>query len=160
MFREMRRARQQLSQAACEEILHRQGTGVLAVHGEEGYPYAVPLNYVYLDGRIYFHCAQTGHKLDAIAENEKVSFCVIGHDEVLPKKLTTLYRSVIAFGRASVVEDSTEKREAVTALSRALAPELPQQRIDAEIASDWKKLCIVRIDIDHMTGKQCIEYLK
>lgn len=160
MFREMRRVRQQLLPAACEEILHRRGTGVLAVHGEEGYPYAVPLNYVYLNGRIYFHCARRGHKLDAIAENEKVSFCVIDHDEVLAEKLTTLYRSVIVFGRASVVEDSAEKREAVTALSRALAPELPLRRIEEEIAADWERLCIVRIDIDRMSGKQCVEYLK
>lgn len=162
MFREMRRTRQALPREACEDILRRQGTGVLAVHGDEGYPYAVPLNFVYLDGRLYFHCAKAGHKLDAIAGNEKVSFCVIGHDEVLAEKLTTLYRSVIVFGRASVVEDAGEKRAAVTALSQKLAPDLPQpqQRIDAEIASDWEKLCIVRIDIDHMTGKQCIEYLK
>lgn len=162
MFRQMRRFRQQLQTERCEEILNRCGTGVLAVSGDEGYPYAVPLNYVYFGGKLYFHCAKTGHKLDAIARCDKVSFCVIDHDEVLPEKLTTLFRSVIVFGRATVVEDNTEKREAVTALSRKLAPDIPQpqQRIDAEIASDWEKLCIVRIDIDHTSGKQCIEYLK
>lgn len=160
MFREMRRARQALPREACEEILHRQGTGVLAVHGDEGYPYAVPLNFVYLNGRLYFHCATMGHKLDAIAANERVSFCVIDHDEVLAENLTSLFRSVIAFGRASVVENAEEKRAAVTALSCTLAPELPLQRIEEEITHVGERLCIVRIDIDHMSGKQCIEFLK
>lgn len=160
MFREMRRFRQALPREACEEILRRRGTGVLAVLGDEDYPYAVPLNFVYLDGRLYFHCACAGHKLDAIARSSKVSFCVIDHDEVLDEKLTTLFRSVIVFGRASIVEDDGEKRAAVTALSRKLAPAQPAERIDQEIAGDWQRLCIVRIDVDHMSGKQCVEYLK
>lgn len=160
MFREMRRSRQALSREACEEILCRQGTGVLAVSGDGGYPYAVPLNFVFVDGALYFHCAKAGHKLDAIAQNDKVSFCVIDHDEVLSEKLTTLFRSVIVFGRASVVADDAEKRAAATALSRKLAPAQPMERIDQEIAGDWENLCIVRIDIDHLSGKQCVEYLK
>ena len=78
MFREMRRNRQILTQAECEAILAACTNGVLAVSGDDGYPYAVPLSYVYRDNKIFFHCAKTGHKLDAIARNEKVSFCVVG----------------------------------------------------------------------------------
>ena len=76
-FHQMRRIKQLLSKEDTEAILHRQTAGVLAVQGDGGYPYAVPLSYVYEKGRLYFHCALQGHKLDAIANNPKVSFCVI-----------------------------------------------------------------------------------
>ena len=79
-FRKMRRSRQELPAAQTEKILRDGSTGVLSVLGENGYPYALPLNYVYLDGKIYFHCARTGHKLDAIRQCEKVSFCVVERD--------------------------------------------------------------------------------
>ena len=85
-FREMRRSRQALSQADCEKILKTATAGVLAVTGDGGYPYAVPLSYVYAEGRLYFHCAGSGHKLDAISADDRVSFCVIDRDEIHPEK--------------------------------------------------------------------------
>jgi len=98
MFREMRRFRQALSQDDCAEVLRRNSSGVLAVSGDDGYPYAVPLSYVYAGSKLYFHCAPVGHKIDAIEKNSKVSFCVIDKDEVVPEKYTTYFRSVILFG--------------------------------------------------------------
>ena len=74
MFREMRRTKQEMPRNRCEEVLERGTSGVLAALGDEDYPYAVPLSYVYRDSKIYFHCAKNGHKLDAIAKNNKVSF--------------------------------------------------------------------------------------
>lgn len=112
MFREMRRKQQQLSPRENDEILRRCTSGVLAVAGDGGYPYAVPLSYVYQDGKLWFHGAVTGHKLDAVLQNDKVSFCVIDQDEVVPEKLTSAYRSVIVFGRARVLEDEAEIRQA------------------------------------------------
>ena len=88
MFREMRRKRQQLSPAECEEILRRGTSGVLAAEGDGGYPYAVPLSYIYEDGRLYFHCAKAGHKLDAVRRNKKVSFCVIDRDTIVSAALS------------------------------------------------------------------------
>ena len=95
MFRPMRRARQQLSQEQAREIMERGRTGVLALLGDQGYPYALPINYVWHEGRIYFHCAREGHKLDAIAACPKVSLCVVDRDQVQPEKFTTLYLSLI-----------------------------------------------------------------
>ena len=92
-----------MSLESCVEVLRKGTSGVLAVSGDDGYPYAVPLSYVYDDGRLFFHCAPSGHKLDAIAGNEKASFCVIDQDHVVPEEYTTYYRSVIAFGRARVL---------------------------------------------------------
>ena len=98
MFREMRRKKQQMSGDACDELLFRGTSGVLALSGDDGYPYAVPISYVYDGEKIYFHCAKSGHKLDAIKRNPKASFCVIGQDQIVPEEYTTYFRSVIAFG--------------------------------------------------------------
>ena len=88
-MRTMRLFKQELSDQETMEVLAAGTSGVLAVMGDEGYPYAVPLSYVYADGKIYFHGAKTGHKIDAIAKNEKVSFCVIDKDDVVPQEYTT-----------------------------------------------------------------------
>ena len=98
IFREMRRKKQELSRQEIADILHKGTSGVLALLGDNDYPYAVPISYVYDDGKIYFHSAKSGHKIDAIQRTEKASFCVIDKDLVVPEEYTTYFRSVIAFG--------------------------------------------------------------
>ena len=98
-FREMRRKRQQLSNEESVAILEKATAGTLALLGDGDYPYAVPISYVYHEGKLFFHSALAGHKVDAIRKCEKASFCVIEQDDVQPKKYTTFFRSVIAFGR-------------------------------------------------------------
>ena len=110
MFRTMRRKKQEMSRDRCREVLERGTSGVLAVLGDEGYPYAVPLSYVYKDSNIYFHCAKSGHKTDAIAKNNKVSFCVIDQDAVIPEEYTTNYRSVIVFGKTRILEGEEKEK--------------------------------------------------
>ena len=97
-------------------------SGVLAVHGDGGYPYAVPLSYAYDDGRLFFHCAAAGHKLDAIARSDKVSFCVIAADEVVPSTFTTHFRSAVVFGRARVLTDDAQRRHALECLAKKYSP--------------------------------------
>lgn len=157
-FREMRRSRQALSQADCEEILKRATAGVLAVTGDGGYPYAVPLSYVYAEGRLYFHCAGSGHKLDAISADDRVSFCVIDQDEIHPEKFTTFFRSVILFGRARILEDAGEKRAALELLADKYSP--GQSGREEEISQQLNRVCIVEITPEHMTGKEAIELVK
>ena len=89
MFREMRRKRQQMSLAETIEILEKGSFGVLSVYGDDDYPYGVPISYVYDDGKIYLHCAKTGHKIDGIIKNPKVSFCVTAQDLVVPEEYRT-----------------------------------------------------------------------
>ena len=88
-FREMRRFRQQLSPEECRAILSRGTSGVLAVTGDGGWPYAVPLSYAYRDGKLFFHCATSGHKLDALERDGRASFCIIDQDQVVPAEFTT-----------------------------------------------------------------------
>lgn len=159
MFREMRRKNQQMSEENCAAVLERGTSGVLAVSGDDGYPYAVPLSYVYHDGKIIFHCAMAGHKLDAIRRCDKVSFCVIDQDEVVPEKYTTFFRSVIAFGRIKILEDEAAKRAAVDLLAQRYRPGHEEARM-AEINGAMPRLCVLEMSIEHMTGKEAIEIVR
>ena len=158
-FRPMRRHRQELSPEACREVLERATSGVLALAGDEGYPYAVPLSYA-LDGdRIIFHSAREGHKIDAIARCPKASFCVVDQDDVHPAEFTTYYRSVIAFGRMRVIEDDVERRAAAELLGRRYGPNLPDTACEEEINRFWSGLCMLELRIDHLSGKQARELM-
>lgn len=154
MFREMRRKKQVLTTEECEKILQEGTSGVLAMDGDDGYPYAVPMSYVACKDKIYFHCAKAGHKLDAIARNEKVSFCVIGQDQIMPEKYTTHYKSVIAFGRIRILEDDGEKRAAMEKLGIKYAPENTAEKLQKEIDGFWKPLCVLEMSIEYMSGKK------
>ena len=154
-MREMRRKNQALPAAECVRLLEEGTSGVLAVLGDDMYPYAVPLSYVYREGKIYFHCAPVGHKLDAIARHDKVSFCVIGQDEILPEKFTTCFRSVIVFGRARLLREEGEIRAVLEALGGKYSPGVPG--LQREIDSSIHRVGIIELHIEHMTGKEAIE---
>lgn len=159
MFREMRRKKQLLSEAEAIEILESCTSGVLAVTGDHDYPYTVPLSYTYKDNKLFFHCAKTGHKIDGIKRNDKVSFCVIDKDEVIQKTFNTLYRSVTVFGRAKILRDDDEKQYALESLLEKYSPDYFEEG-QGEIESDWNNVCVVEIKVEHMTGKAAMELLK
>ena len=158
MFREMRRIKQLLSMKETEAVMNRCTNGVLACIGDEGYPYAVPLSYVYFNGKIYFHSAKEGHKIDAIKKNPKVSFSVIDEDTVVSEEYTTYFRSVIAFGKARITEGN-EYQEAFKALVEKYSGDQPEEAKQNEI-SKCNGAHIIAIDIEHMTGKESIEYVR
>ena len=154
MFREMRRKRQALTQAQCQAILEQGSCGVLALSGDDGYPYAVPLSYLYHQGKLYFHSAKSGHKLDALRREPKASFCVVAQDQVAPLEYTTLYRSVIVFGRLRELEDDGEKRAAIEALALKYAPQDTPAHREEAIRRDWGPLCVLELTPEHVSGKQ------
>ena len=125
MFQTMRRKRQELSRENTAAILERRASGVLALAEEGGFPYAVPLSYVYTGDKLYFHCAKSGHKLELIRQNLKASFCVVDQDQIVPEQDTTYFRSAIVFGELRVMEDGPEKRAAIEALAAKYDPEGP-----------------------------------
>lgn len=155
----MRRIKQQLTQEECEKILERGRMGVLAVLGDDGYPYTVPINYYYTDGKIYLHCAKSGHKLDAIRSNPKVSFCVVERDDILQEKFTTLFKSAVAFGKAEILADKEEMRSSVTALAEKYCSDFLDE-VPAEVERGFDILCMIKINIEHLTGKQGKELIK
>ena len=148
MFRNMRRSKQVLSQEDSIAVLEKATSGVLAVSGDDNYPYAVPVSFVYADGKIFFHCAKSGHKLDVIDE-----------DKIVPEEYTTYFRSVIAFGKARILEEEAEKRSAIEKLAAKYTPDDEAGRL-AEIDKEFKALCMVEIAIEHLSGKEAIEFVK
>lgn len=159
MFQEMRRKKQQLSNDQCMQILKEATSGVLALASVDGYPYAVPLSYVFSDGCLYFHCAVSGHKLDIIQRQNKASFCVIAQDHVVPEKWTTYYRSVIVFGHITEIKNLEKKRSAIRLLGEKYAPH--SAHIQEEIDRCFSSLCMLQMHCDHISGKQakeCMEY--
>lgn len=155
-FRSMRRKRQQLSEEKSIGILQKSTAGTLALLGDNGYPYAVPISYVYADGKLYFHSALSGHKIDAIRNCDKASFCVIDQDEVHPEKYTTYFRSVIAFGRIHIIEDEQEKLATARLLGDRYNPN-QEEALQKEIEKGLSRMVMIRFDIEHLTGKEAIE---
>ncbi len=160
MFREMRRKKQILSNKEIIELLEKGTSGVLALLGDNEYPYAVPVSYVYDNSRIYFHGAKAGHKIDAIRKCSKASFCVIARDEIFPEKYTTIFKSVIVFGKIRILEDENEMREAVERLAVKYHPTDSIENRNQEITREWKALCMMELSVEHMTGKESIEIAK
>ena len=158
-FREMRRKRQQLSEEESISILKKSTAGTLALLGDNGYPYVVPISYVYFDGTLYFHSALSGHKVDAIRKCDKASFCVIEQDEVHPEKYTTFFRSVIAFGRIHIIEDESEKLETARMLGNRYNPN-QEEALQKELENGLSRMLMIRFNIEHLTGKEAIELMK
>ena len=159
MFHKMRRFNQQMTEKECIEILKSETNGVLAVSGDSNYPYAVPLSFVYTDNKIYFHSATTGHKIDSIKSNPKVSFCVVKEDNIVPEKFTTFFKSVIVFGNARLVDDEREKIEALILLAKKYSPNETHTSISHEINSFLKNVTIIKLNCEHITGKKAKELL-
>ncbi len=155
----MRRRRQQLTTAECDAILCNATSGVLALTGDDGYPYAVPLSYVYADGCLYFHSAVEGHKIDAIRRDGRCSFCVVARDDVQPAAYTTHYRSVIAFGRISIIADDAEKLRTLRLLGQRYAPG-DDDGLQREIDGGFHRLVMLCLRIEHLTGKEAIELVR
>lgn len=152
MFREMRRTNQQLSKEETIQMFEKGTSGTLALLGDEDYPYAVPISYVYVDGKLFFHGAIEGHKIDAIRKHNKASFCVIEKDDVIPEKFTTYFRSAIAFGKITILEDESQKQFAIEKLGEKYSADFKEEMLQA-IERAYPRFCMIELDIEHMTGK-------
>ena len=130
----------------------------MALLGDNGYPYAVPISYVYHEGKLYFHSAVEGHKVDAIRQCDKASFCVIEQDEVHPERYTTFFRSVIAFGKIHIIEDETEKLQMARMLGNRYNPD-QDEALQKELENGLARMLMIRFDIEHLTGKEAKELM-
>lgn len=153
MFRKMQRIRQQLAQEECIEILKKEPRGVLSVLGDDGYPYGMPMNYWYnmSDGNLYFHGGKTGHKIDAIRNCDKVSFCVFDQGYRREGEWALNIKSVIVFGRISEITDEKETME----LSRELSLKytLDSDYIEKEIQKAGPATLCLKLTPEYITGK-------
>ena len=155
-FRGMRRYKQQLSESDCLRILTESRRAALAVHGEQGYPYAVPVNFVYLPEKqqVCFHCAREGHKLDAIRRDPKVCL-TLWTDGVRQEDGFDDVESVVIFGRAECVTDDAQREAIARQLGNKYFPD-PEMTV-RNIEQALLRTEIVAVTIDYMTGKRVHE---
>lgn len=149
----MRRADRKMDDEQVLELLQRGEYGVLSLIDPAGNPYGVPLNFAFVEGKVYVHAALEGKKLQCIGHNPSVCFTVVGSTEVLPDKFSTRYESVMVFGRATVIDPSPEKDEALLALVRKYSRDFMEKGM-AYIHSDKAKTAVVRIVPEEITGKK------
>ena len=151
MFRNLTRKKQELSMVECKEILKQEVRGVLAVNGDDGYPYALPINYYFEEesNRIYFHSGKVGHKLDAIAKSDKVSFCVYDKGYHKDGHWSLNIRSVIIFGRMQIVDDWSD--ELMVNFCKRFTGDM--EYIYSEIEKFKSNTAVLCLEIEHLTGK-------
>ena len=135
----------------CEEILRTAARGTLSLTGDDGYPYGIPMNFIFEDGRIYFHCAGEGHKIDAIDASDKACFTVLGEGTKNEGEWWLCFTSVVCFGRIRRVTDDDVRRHTLLALGAKYFPE--GYDTEGDIAQNWKRVQILELTIEHMSGK-------
>ena len=155
MFRDMRRFKQQLSGEECEKLLIQGKRGVLAVLGDGGYPYTVPLNYIYDGGHLYFHAAIQGHKLDAVRAYDKASFCVLDDGELSDDGWSYYFNSVVAFGRIREISDPAEKEQKLRLLGQKYFP--TEDMVESDIQKNAARCIVLELKAEHITGKRVHE---
>ncbi len=154
MFQAMRKKERELSRPETEEILAQGLYGVLSMNGAD-YPYGVPFSYVYQDNCIYLHCALEGKKLTHIRRDNRVSFCVVAEAAPLPDKFSMKYQSAMVFGKIYEVDNDAEKLQSLIALVEKYycGDQEHIARGKEKAANSLFKTAVLRIDVDHMTGK-------
>lgn len=153
MFRELARKNKKISTEECICILKTEKRGVLSVMGENGYPYGMPMNHFYNeeDGKIYFHCGKSGHRLDALKKDNRVSFCAYDEGYKNPGEWALNIKSVIVFGRIAIVDDIDKISDIVTKLSHKFTGD--DEYIKAEIENYAKATLLLELTPEHICGK-------
>ena len=152
-FRPMRRFKQQISKEECIEVLCSEKRGVLSVAGDDGYPYGIPMDHWYCekDGKLYFHGAKEGHKIDAIKGCDKASYCVYDEGYRKEGEWALNIRSVITFGRIRLVEDEDKAREICTELVWKFTDD--KEYLEQELKNAFSRVQCLELIPEHMTGK-------
>ena len=153
MFRKLTRIKQELSRAECEDVLRQSLRGVLAVNGEDGYPYALPLNQYYdaESATIYFHSGKAGYKIDCLSRSDKACFTVTDEGERRDGEWWLTFRSVVVFGRVERVTDGGE----IERISRALSHKFTRDEgyIDREIDKYAPATLLLALHVEDIQGK-------
>ena len=143
------------SEEACIRLLRTAKRGILSVSGDDGYPYGVPMDFVYEDGKIIFHCAKSGHKLDAVRRSDKVSFCVLSEGVREENDWWYHFTSVILFGRIAEEEDPEEKKRLLRLLGMKYMPSA--EIMEEDLRKNGPNACVLVLSIEHMSGKEVRE---
>lgn len=152
MDKEMRRKEKAMTEAETMEVLEKAEYGILSTISTDNTPYGVPMNFAYLDGAIYFHCAPAGHRIENITANKNVCLNVVDSVVLMPEKFNTQYRSVTVFGTISLAQDAEEKKKGLIAISDKLSPEHHAAGMEY-IESAFDDVTVLKMEIAKITGK-------
>lgn len=155
MFRKMRRYKQELSSKESIDMLINEPRGVLALLGDDGYPYALPMSHAYSDGKIYFHGVKEGHKNDAVKRYSKASYCVVDKGIKNEGEWWYTFKSVIVFGKLRILEDRNEKIEKLRYLGNKFFP--TPEDTENEIKRLLDRTEVYELTIEHISGKRTVE---
>ena len=157
MFRTMRRKKNEISIDASKELLRRTKRGVLAVNGDNGYPYAIPINYLYnqQENKIIFHGARVGYKVDCLKACDKACFTVYGNESIKKESWAPFLQSVVVFGRCRLVENQEDNIKLVKELAMKYYPD--EKTVNEVVASSGKAVQMFEIEIEHISGKEVQE---
>lgn len=152
----VRRQDRLLEETDAMQLLRLGEYGILSMvelRGNEPAGYGIPINYVWDEnGHIYFHCAPEGLKLQILTQNRGVSFCVIGHTNVISHKFTTAYESIIVRGQMCIDLSPEERKSALILLLDKYSPN--DKEIGMKyIEKSFHRTNIIRLDIDEISGK-------
>ncbi len=150
-MRKLRRKDRAITDDEAIAILNKAEYGVLSTISPDGKPYGVPLNFCIIDNCIYFHCAIEGRKIDNIERNNSVSFCAVGHTEILPDKFGTKYESVIVSGEVVEIFDDN-KQIALEGLLKKYSSNYISKGLEY-IETLKTKTRVFKISITHLSGK-------
>lgn len=152
-MRKMYKADRQMDHAKAEAAFAAGNHGILAVNGDGGYPYAVPVNYIYEDGKIYIHSAKYGYKIEAIEKDNRACFTAILNSQIVQNKVTAAFQSVIATGKISIVEDDELRRHVLEQFIYKITPDFLEGGMKF-VNGAFGKTAILCIDVEEMTGKE------
>lgn len=158
MFKPIRKKINEIDRAAAEALLQSNRRGILAMNGDNGYPYAIPINYFYdcVGQKIYFHGAKAGHKVESMKTSDKVCFTVYGNECIDKSEQWAPYvQSAVVFGRCCLLEPGPESIDRLKEFAMKYYPS--EQLVDKEIAHAGKAVQMFEITIEHMSGKQVQE---
>lgn len=152
-FRKMRRFKQELTQEECIKVLKEEPRGIMAFHGENGYPYAIPLNQFYDEetGKLYFHGAKEGLKIDLIKENNKVCFTVLDKGFKKEGDWALNIKSVVCLGHIETLTDHAKVMEQCRKLAHKFSG--TDEEIEADLKKNENHVNMLVMTIDRMTGK-------
>lgn len=158
MFRPVRKKANEISVEEAKKLLRESRRGVLAVNGDDGYPYAVPINYLYDEETqvIIFHGSKVGHKVDALKRSDKVCFTVYGNETVeTDEAWAPFLESAVVFGRCRLVADRGESDALCKKFAMKFYP--TEKMVDDEVATSGKAVRMFRLQIEHISGKKVQE---
>ena len=153
----MRRKMNEISIEEAKTLLKECRIAVVAVNGDDGYPYAIPINFLYVEGanRIYFHGARVGHKFDALQASDKVCLTVMGAETIKKEAWAPYVKSAVVFGRCHTMETGEQSMAVLRAFAGKYYPSV--ELVEETIARSGKATQMFEIEVEHISGKEIQE---